>query len=640
MKKFFGKAIIVFLAVCMLISSAACGKENGKKDPGYIVKDGKSDYSIIIPKGLEVSDDESFAASELRELFFEATGIMLEIKEDGDLVHNDENKYFSVGNTTLLKSSGIEKDETLTYNGFQLITKGNTVYFIGKSTNATINSVYDFLERTLDFDQFTLEIHQINKVKDLELPELNVRLQPDISYQEFELVEVKQNRKFRQRMRLNTKEEIYSWTKYKPTWVHNTFGWYPPEIYNDPEKPETYHPKFYGANGQQLCYNANGDPEELKLMKDIFVEMAKEIITANPDRRVIGFTHEDQDVWCKCEKCKEADAKYKTGAGVVIQFLNDVAARLEKWVGEQEELKGNTYEIMFFAYNPTVNAPAHDPQGDGTYEPIDSSVKGHPWVAVMLAPILSDQYISYDSPGTVNEPYRNGLLGWSSCCDNIYLWVYNYSYIGTILPFSMQNSTQKTKKFFLEHGLKGVFEEYGYAYYGRKNTAFFNYTVYLQSKVNWNLDLDLRQLTEKYFNGVYGEAAEPMKKFYDAVRMNLEGKYRDGTISGDCWSGDKLDQAEAWPYGDLVFYMQCVEEAYEAIKDVKTLDPDRYEEIYNEITLESLFPRYCIIDYYGQQYSSDKLIEMKLSFKTDAENLGVRTMHAAEMSGVYEKWGI
>lgn len=632
MKKIFTVFLITLLTAVILLSYG-CGKDN--KSNKFIVKDGQTEYKIVVPEGLELADNEMFAATELRELLYEATGVNFEIIEDTGLTHDDGNKYFSVGNNSLFKSSGIEKDESLTYNGFQIVTKGDTVYFIGKSTNGTINAVYEYLSRTLHFDQYTLEVYEIDKVDSFAFSEMDVKMQPDIPYQEFELKEVKENRKFRQRMRLNKKEEIYLWTEYKATWIHNTFGWYPLEIYG-PEGTDP-HPKFYGANYQQLCYNANGDEAEYQLMQDIFLETAKEIILANPDNRVIGFTHEDMDIWCSCDLCAEAKAKYNTDAGVVIQFLNDVAPRLREWVQSVPEIENNTYEIMFFAYNPTVNPPARDPEGDGTYAPIDSSVDADPWVAVMLAPILSDQYIPYNSPGTVNEPYLNGLLGWSACCDNIYLWVYNYSYVANLLPFSMENATQATKKFFLEHGLKGVFEEY---VHGKKNTAFTNFNIYMQSKINWDLDLDLRALTEKFFNAVYGEAASVMKEFYDNIRMSLEVKYREGLINGDCWSGDRLDSSDAWPYAELVMYNNYIDKAYEAIEPVKILDPERYEILYDNILLESLFPRYGVIEYYGHQYTDDMLTQMKLSFREDAQNLGVDIMNAESITGLYEKWGI
>lgn len=639
MKKLLKSLLVITLALATCLTSIACdgcGEKEVETTGQKIVSSGKTDYKIVVPSGLELSDNETFAATELRELFYESTGITLEIIEDSaELKHDDENKYFSIGGTTLFKTSGIVKDESLGMNGFQIVTKGKTIYFIGKTTNATITSVYEFCERELNFDQFTLEIFQIDKRDDLDLPNYDLKMQPDIAFQEAELREVKSNRQFRQRLRLNTKEEIYLWTEHKATWIHNSFSWFPESIYGtDGTDP---HPKWYGANGQQLCYCANGDADELRKMKEVFVETAKKIILEKPENRVIGFTHEDMDIWCSCDACMQSKLKYNTDSAVVIYFLNDVAAELEAWVKTVDEIKNNTYEIMFFAYNPTVNPPANDANGDGVYEPTDTTVKAHPWVGVMLAPILSDQYIPYNSPSTTNDSYMKGLLGWSACCENIYLWVYNYSFVGNLLPFTMQNATQATKKFFVEHGLKGVFEEY---VHGNKNTGFTNYTIYLQSKVNWDLDLDLRALTEKFFNGVYGPAADVMYEMYDHVRMSLEYKYRDGTINGDCWSGKKLDAAEAWPYAELKMYTEYIDKAYVAIEDLKILDYERYELVYNAILLESLFPRYGLIEYYGHRYTSDVLTEMKLAFRRDAENLGVDTMNAESLSGYYEKWGI
>ena len=48
----------------------------------YIVKDGKTDYKILIPKGMAENNYISAAVSDLKLMFSEATGVELEVVED------------------------------------------------------------------------------------------------------------------------------------------------------------------------------------------------------------------------------------------------------------------------------------------------------------------------------------------------------------------------------------------------------------------------------------------------------------------------------------------------------------------------------------------------------------------------------
>ena len=628
MKKAYKLIIICTLCLCFILSGCNCNDNGDDNSTGkYIMQNGATEYSIVVPAGLEEEDDEQYAANELRLFFEEATGVKLPVITDEGLTYSESGKYLSVGDTELLRQSGIERDMSLTFNGYQVITKGDGVFMIGRSTNGTINAVYEFLNQTLCYEYFTYDTYTLDKgVTEISLPAFDVKKMPDVTYQQFSHMAAYWDKDYRQRMFMNEGSDIFNNPARSTNgWIHNSFAWYPLDIYG-PDGTDP-HIKWYGANYQQLCYNAGGDAVEYEAMQQVFVDTAMEMIRRKPEVRVLGFSHEDQNVWCTCDTCKAETEKYGTGAASVIQFLNEAMVKVMAEVEKDPELKGNTYEAMFFAYNPTVNPPAKT-DGNGNYSPIDDSVIMSENVSVMIAPILSVFYLPYDD--AANESYYKALMGWKACKGNLYLWNYDYSYASELVPFTLHNSAKQTKKIFLEAGLKGVFHE---TMFDTRVSAFREYSVYQQTRINWDVDVNLQQLTDKYFNAVYGPAAEVMLDLYELIRIRQELDYRSRITDGVSFSYS-MDNAEAFPYGELLLYMQKIEEAFSIVEEYRYDEPERYEKWKEAIMLESFFPRYFIIQHYSTYYTDAELYEMKTSFRVNAENTGLN------YDSLYSTWGI
>ena len=100
----------------------------------YLLKDGATEYKIVIPSG-SVSTELSVARDELVRLFKEATGVTLQVVADTGLTHSSDNKYISLGNTTVYKTCGLNADTSaLKKDGAKILTKDkkSTQYQIKK----------------------------------------------------------------------------------------------------------------------------------------------------------------------------------------------------------------------------------------------------------------------------------------------------------------------------------------------------------------------------------------------------------------------------------------------------------------------------------------------------------------------------
>ena len=73
----------------------------------------------------------------------------------------------------------------------------------------------------------------------------------------------------------------------------------------------------------------------------------------------------------------------------------------------------------------------------------------------------------------------------------------------------------------------------------------------------------------------------------------------------------------------------------------KVSDPVLYGALYDNITIESLFPRYVLCKYYGSSYESDTITAMRKSFKSDCVRLGnVYEKEHESLEGLYLVWGV
>ena len=146
---------------------------------GYIVKDGETEYVVVVSE--EESDDITLAAKELYDLFLEATGIELQFVNDSNATYSENAKYISLGNTQISKVLG--KDvETLGEQGFILKTEGQSIFILGKP-QGVLYGVYEFLNKTLNFETYTKDVYTLNKgVTELGCQNFDDEQIPDIEY--------------------------------------------------------------------------------------------------------------------------------------------------------------------------------------------------------------------------------------------------------------------------------------------------------------------------------------------------------------------------------------------------------------------------------------------------------------------------
>ena len=622
-----------------------------KETDREFVKNGKTDYTVVIPD--DASDLIKTAAQEFGYLFSTATGISMKTNVDTNLSHNASNKYVSIGETSLLETSGIEIDrEELGKDGVRIVTKDNTVYLVGGSDHGSLYAVYDFMKVAFHYEQYFADCMEIDKnVTDLKLYEFNVKNIPDIPLRPINYGFLKTGSEnydesmlgYRLRIAKDRGEYFMPiFSDYKTTSSSakstNTNTYLPYNTYYET------HPDWFSnncINGEyQLCYTAHGNEAELQLMleecaKKIQFSMQHFTPEKYPDMNVVTLTMEDNFKTCSCNECLRlaSNDMYGTEAGAVVIFMNRLGEMIEQWQNKPENAayKRDNFKLIFFAYNSFENPPVKQNE-KGEYEPIDESVRCRENVGVYLA-ICNNIEFQKSFFDEINELGREQLEGWSALSDFLYFWTYEtnfkyYMYFYDSFDFFNAEAYQYIASFKPE-----MFFAQGQEASGDSGTTWNNLKAYLNAKLSWDSSLDTDTLIENWFNAMYREAAQEMKDYFYAMRIYNAALLEKESLYKVRSNYTNIDKRQYWSLATLESWIKACDNAKLAVEKYKMKNPELYQSICNHIETEAVSPIYTILTLHKNQISSTRKAELTDRIVRDIVELGMERKRITEHSG-------
>lgn len=689
MKKLLQKIVALSL-VSLVAVSAGCSETETTTDTGfvekytyagthvytatdtdeYLVKDGKSDYTVVLPS--VCIGQEQNAKKEFVHLFETATDIALpdisdgKKGEDAGLQHNAQNKYISIGYTSLLYSSGIDVEAeiaTLNSDGVRIKTVDDTVYIFGGSSRGTLYAVYTFMEVTFHFETYYKDCMEIDTgVRDLPLKNYDVVDLPDFNTRMggHELYSDKSSdwdeNMYGSRMRMDqtvaspwikpvvnpdvvnakadevlanggtlesAREEANKVAKVGPAY-HNT-----DEFIDYKTSTEAGHGKWWAAavsnSVRQLCYTAHGDATEYELMLQEVtkVVLATLFVYKNSELTALTFSVEDNDAPCDCEACMQARAEDGCYAGAMMRFVNEVSRRVDTEI-EKEENKDKykqSYKLFVFAYHYMADAPVE--KSGNTYKPVSNDVVATKNVGIWLIPSgLNTGYGLYDEEINHSKGISK-IEGWRELTKELWYWTYStnfraYMYFYDDFSFFNTDGYRMLKSF----NATGIFNQ---SQHDQENsqTGFGILKAYLHAKLSWNCNLDTNALIDNFFKAMYGDASEIMKDYFYDLR-NYQNSFE--TAFGDNWGNNIIEGAMAnkslWPLNTLNGFMNKVDSALQAIEKYKTYDPALYETLYWHIETEWFSPAFIAATQHGLTMPTEQYDTIVKRLKEDVHILG------------------
>lgn len=486
--------LLVYIAIM-----AWCGASHGLT----LTRDGYSDYVIVVPA--KASPSEKHAAAELQHFLREISGAELPITADTEPIRAYE-IVLGNGNTRLDQLNLRLPPPSGSGEWFRIGTAGERLLLLGAPQRGTMYGVYTFLEDHLGCRWLSSKVSRIPKQRTIELEPFSSVQTPVLEYREpfywdaFDADWAARNKVNSQSARLDDMRG--GKVTYYP-FVHTFYSLIPPEQYF------AEHPEYFAevggkrvASNAQLCLT---NPDVVRLT----VAKVREWIETHPGVNIVSVSQNDCWGFCECPNCRALAEAEGSQSAPIVAFVNQVAEAIE-----------NDYPnvaIDTLAYSYSRKPPK-------TLRP-----RGN--VIIRLCTIeccFSHPLATCDHPQNVS--FRDDMVGWSKLCNRLYVWDYVTSFAHYLTPFPNWDVLQPNIKFFVDHGVKGIFEE---GNYNSPGGEFAELRAYIMAKCLWDPDYDADRAMDEFLEGYYGLAARPIGKYIDL----LTAKVRKENIHLHIWEG-------------------------------------------------------------------------------------------------------
>ncbi len=392
--------------------------------------------------------------------------------------------------------------------GYVIRSNRTAMVIVGGQPRGVLYGVYGLLEDYLGCRWFTPDVSRIPSDPNLVLPTLNERVVPVLEYREPFVMDCFDG-DWAARNRVNSSaarlEQAHGGKVTYHGFVHTFEGLVPPDQYFES------HPEYYSLiNGKrlrersQLCCT---NPNVVKIVTDEIRKRMRE----HPEATVFSVSQNDWLNPCQCPNCKQLEDAEGTPMAPVLSLVNQVAAAV---AGEFPDKLIDT-----LAYQYTRKAP--------------KTMRPEPNVIIRLCSIeccFSHSFESCDS--AVNRAFVEDVKAWSTVADRLWVWNYNTSFSDYFMPYPNLRVRDDNIRFYAAHNVRGIFEQ---DVYTTLHGELSELSGYLNAKLLWNPEFDEDTAIDEFLEGVYGDAAKPIRTYIDLLHNRVERE----NIHMDIWIGPK-----------------------------------------------------------------------------------------------------
>ena len=485
-------AIAVVAAACL--SAAGPVPARSAEAPGacVITIGGKEvtpgAYAVAVPA--DPTPQEQFAAKDLAVHLARMTGKRLAVVAETDL--GDRTPIVVGRCMDTLKRLGVVVDfVALGTEGIAIEAKGPALVLAGNQ-RGVLYAVYSFLEDELGCRWFTPDCARIPREGRFDVGDLKIRYTPPLEYRDTDYpccrdadwaVSNKMN---------GTHPRLDEARGGKVSYSHfvHTFN----SILNPAEHFEKHPEWFSEVKGKriggrtQLCLT---NPEVLAIAK----RTVREWIKAAPQATIFSVSQNDWHNYCTCPTCKALAEKEGSQAGPILHFVNAIAEDIEKDYPDKV--------ISTLAYQYSRKPPRH--------------VKPRSNVCVRLCSIECCFAHPLDACPT-NASFVDDIRGWNEICNRLYIWDYIIDYHHSVMPWPNLRSLKPNINFFVDHGVKGLYEE---ACYFTPASELAELRTWIIAKTMWRPETDVDLAVDEFLRGYYGPAAWPIRQYLDLLHAQV-----------------------------------------------------------------------------------------------------------------------
>jgi hypothetical protein len=460
-----------------------------------LIDEGKSPYSIIIP--VDAIPSERYAAEELQKYLERISGVKLPIATDDQPVSRYE---ILLGNNMHLRGLGLQVDlAKLGPEGFLIKTFNNYLVILGGRPRGTLYGVYALLEEKLGVRWFTPEVEYVPRMKRIEISPLNEVQVPALEYREVFWREMLRDADFAARHRLNgqhyhlTEKHGGRAAVFYP-FVHSLDQLIPREVCEQ-------QPDFWPmVGGKRVSGYVQRCLSNLRLIK-MAIERVRGWLKEHPEATIIDVSQNDSGSWCQCPECKAFDEAEGSPSASIIRFVNAIAESIEH---DYPNVRVETLAYQYSRKPPRTLRPRRN-------------------VIIRLCSIeccFSHPLEGCDSND--NRRFCKDIEDWRQAAPTLYVWDYTTNFAHYLMPFPNIEVLQPNVKFFIKHGVKGLFEQGNYSPGGNGEMAPLR--AYILAKLLWNPNVDVQKIIGEFLNGYYGKAGPIIETYIEMLHRKVKEK--------------------------------------------------------------------------------------------------------------------
>jgi len=387
--------------------------------------------------------------------------------------------------------------DNLKPDGIVIETRGLNLFLAGDEPRGTLYAVYTFLEDVVGCRWWSSKASTIPHKPTLVISEQHIRYVPPLEYREsfwydaFDGDWAVRNKSNGHAMRLDATRG--GKIRYAGPFFVHTFNLLLP-----PKEFGKEHPEYFSErNGKrivteteyvQLCLT---NPE----VKRIVTQRVLEYLAKDPTANIISVSQNDWENRCLCAECRKLEEEEGSPAGPLLHFVNYVAAEVAKHYPH--------VAVDTLAYQYTRKPPKH--------------VRPLPNVIVRLCSIECN--FAEPLTGETNKAFADDIRGWSQICQRLYIWDYTTNFGHYIQPHPNLRVLGPNIRFFVQHGVKGIFEQGAYQSHGAEMAEL---KAWMLAKLLWNPHQDDQKLMEEFLNGYYGPAAPYIREYLTLLHDSVE----------------------------------------------------------------------------------------------------------------------
>ncbi len=445
-------------------------------------------HSIVIPD--DPTPQEEHAANDLRYHLELVTGDVLDVVNESELA---DKTPIIIGKCALLEGYAFDVVPTeLGLEGIYIATKGPVLALVGNQ-RGVLYATYTFLEDTIGCRWFAYDCStwptegtiKVGKLHEVYVPPLEYRTTDYPKSRDVDWAVRNKNNGT-----LPPLDEARGGHITYKGFVHTFNGLVPPEQHF------AEHPEWFSEIGgkrqqdhSQLCLTN----EELT---EFTIGRVREWIETNPSATIISVSQNDWHGYCQCGPCSDLAEDEGSQAGPLLHFVNAIA---------DDIAEGYPHIIIdTLAYQYTRKPP--------------TQVKPSPNVAVRLCSIECC-FIHALETDEYNATFVDDIIGWSKISDRLHIWDYVINYAHTIMPFPNLYVLKPNIRFFIDHGVTGIYEE---ACYYTKGAELAELRTYVMAKLLWDPDYDTDTAIDEFCAAYYGDAADEVRAFIDLVHESAQ----------------------------------------------------------------------------------------------------------------------